>query len=81
MATAASTRQRRFRSLFATPAIVAERRADGSTVAEIDHALAAKRALRRRLAGALGAAGAGPHLPGDRPSADAPWTTVTTAMR
>ena len=48
--------------LFATPAIVAERRADGSIWLKSTTPLQPERALHRRLAGALGAASAAADL-------------------
>ena len=62
MMPAAATSRDQSETLFATPAIVADRRADGSIILKSTDAAAARRALRRRLAGALGAADAGPDL-------------------
>ena len=59
MTSAATISRDHSEALFATPAIVADRRADGSIVLKSIVAVTRERALRRRLAGALGAAGAG----------------------
>ena len=50
------------KTLFAKPAISADRRADGSIILKSTTPLK-ESALRRRLAGALGAAGAGADFP------------------
>ena len=50
-------------TLFATPSIVADRRADGSIMLRSTVPLERQRALRRRLAGALGARDAGADFP------------------
>ena len=62
MTPAAATSSDHAETLFATPAIVADRRADGSIILKSTTPLQPERALRRRLAGALGAADAGEDL-------------------
>ena len=68
---------RRSETLFATPAIVADRRADGSIILKSSEPLQPARALCRRLAGALGAADAGADLPWRARQRRCAWTTVT----
>ena len=59
MTSAAAASRENSDTLFATPEIVADRRADGSIWLKSTAPLQAACALRRRLAGALGAADAG----------------------
>ena len=79
MTTAAATGRDQPDALFAKPAITADRRADGSIIVKSTVLLEAERALRRRLAGTLGAADAGADISRRPQDADAPWNTVTYA--